>query len=78
MTKPTKKRIDEVAERLFAVVDGAKGPYSINWSKLCGRQQDAWRHLAKYVLTEPGLLPRKTTMPKPKSCKIVRGKAVCD
>ena len=44
MAKPTKKRIDEVAAKLYAAFG------NVDWAHCC--YKTGWRRVAKYVLTE--------------------------
>jgi hypothetical protein len=105
MTKPTKKRIEEVAKKLLVNwLPGAQETAAGAWSRTHNWDKHNWRQLAKYVLTElcpaddykmppymgeaayRSALARKLAAKRrnrwldvagPKSCKLVRGKAVC-
>ena len=53
MTKPTKKRIDEVAKKLLVNwLPGAQESLAGAWKRACEWDKRNWRQLAKFVLTE--------------------------
>ena len=91
MSKPTKKRIEQVAARLRKVFREGAGLTCEKWRTTAAYNRANWRRVARFALTElqPTLgdndkarWPKSTLKPvraKPvaKSCKLVRGKAVC-
>ena len=91
MTKPTKKRIEEVAKKLrkaYCLGD----PYllSIGWKGLTHDSRRTWRRVAEVALTElgdptayktppylGGGMPRRRPAKQPKACRIDGGKRIC-
>jgi hypothetical protein len=86
MKKPGKKRIEEVAKKLFAIWLGSE---IVTLGMAQPYAQLAFTRMAKYVLTElqpsasaarwpkSTFKPIRAKAPGPKSCKVVRGKTVC-
>jgi hypothetical protein len=80
--KPTKKQIEELAEKLFYAAFSPetserrlRALWREPWLKTLKEKRRSIFHLmAKYVLTEHPPVWRK---PKVKVCRLVKGKAVC-
>ncbi len=73
MAIPTKKRITEVAKKLYTAFGNT------GWRNNLYREP--WFRLARFMLAEPGLPTRrnrKLGVAGPKSCKLVAGKRVCE
>jgi hypothetical protein len=87
MAKPTKKRIDEVAKKLFfAARENRAHPKLLDfvWRRGAGKLDTPFHRMAKYVLTELQPAESKTgykvverPAKQPKACRIDGGKRVC-
>ena len=73
MKKSTWKEVDKLAQKLL-INWLPTGRETHAWARAGAWDRDNWRRLAKYILTEPVLLPKR---PAPKSCRLVDGKVVC-
>jgi hypothetical protein len=74
MKKPTKKQIDDLAERLFKVAhpETCAAVGAEFWSQVMPLLRGAYCRVAEYVLTN-----YTEQAAKPKSCRLVDGKVVC-